>query len=103
MSEAPSPVFSQSLPDGVVCTRTTAAFTEATLPAGLKKVHNTKAGVWAVVSLLEGTASFRFLPEDEVRALAAGDDVVVDPQHDHVLTPGPGMKVQIAFWHHPPP
>ncbi len=90
--------FAQSLPEGVVCTRTTDAFTEDTLPAGLKTVHSTRDGVWAVVSLLEGSASFRFLPEDEVRTLVAGDEVVVDPQHDHVLTPGPAMKVHIAFY-----
>jgi tellurite resistance-related uncharacterized protein len=90
--------FAQTLPEGAVCTRTTDVFTEATLPAGLKKVHNTRDGVWAVVSVVDGSASFRFLPEGASRELSAGDEVVVDPRHDHVLTPGPTMKVQIAFF-----
>ena len=90
-----------ALPDDAVCYRTTEVFTAETLPAGLRKVHSTKAGVWGEVKLLAGTARFRFLPEGTEVALRAGDVVVAGPQHEHELLPGPGMQVQIAFWRRP--
>jgi len=90
--------FGQSLPVGAVCTRTTATWTENTLPAELKTVLRTREGVGAVVTILEGAVRLRSLPEDVDAQLAAGDAVVVDPEHDHGLTPDPLMKFQIAFF-----
>ena len=90
-----------TLPDDAVCTRTTAVFTADTLPAGLCKVHRTKAGVWGEVKLLAGSARFRFLPEGTEVVLQAGDVVIAGPEREHELVPGPGMQVQIAFWRRP--
>jgi tellurite resistance-related uncharacterized protein len=37
----------------------TAEFTEASLPAGLRRAHNTKAGVWGLIRVVEGRLAYR--------------------------------------------
>jgi tellurite resistance-related uncharacterized protein len=57
--------MSSELPPGLVAYKRTPEFDENTLPAGLKKAHSTKAGVWGVIHILEGRLiyrSFVYLP-----------------------------------------
>ena len=41
--------------------KSTPVFDENTLPAGLRKEHRTKAGVWGVIRVLEGRLRYRCL------------------------------------------
>ncbi|SEQ93585.1 Uncharacterized protein, possibly involved in tellurite resistance [Faunimonas pinastri] len=47
------------LPDGFESYRRTDLFTEATLPAGLRKDHGNKADVWGVIHVVGGTLRYR--------------------------------------------
>ncbi len=47
------------LPDGFVSYKRTPIFTEETVPAGLKKNHSTKTGVWAKIIVTEGKLRYR--------------------------------------------
>ncbi|WP_269448451.1 DUF1971 domain-containing protein [Acetobacter cerevisiae] len=51
--------------------RITSEFNAITLPAGLRQRHATKAGVWAVIRILEGTATLVYVDTGEVRHLRA--------------------------------
>jgi len=46
--------MSEELPPGLIAYRRTPVFTEATLPAGLRHRHQTKAGVWGLITVVEG-------------------------------------------------
>lgn len=52
----------------------TGVFTETTVPAALLRAHNTKAGVWGLIHVLEGRLAYRV--RDDRR-----------PASDQVLTP----------------
>ncbi|MEO7410774.1 MAG: DUF1971 domain-containing protein, partial [Sphingomicrobium sp.] len=41
--------------------KSTPVFDEKTLPAGLRKEHRTKPGVWGVIRMLEGRLRYRVL------------------------------------------
>jgi tellurite resistance-related uncharacterized protein len=47
------------LPPGLVPDRRTADFTEATLPAGLRRAHTTKEGAWGLIHVVEGRLLYR--------------------------------------------
>jgi len=49
------------LPPGIVPYRRTPIFTETTLPAGLRRRHQTKPGTWGLIVVLEGRLRFRRL------------------------------------------
>ncbi|HEX8668048.1 MAG TPA: DUF1971 domain-containing protein [Allosphingosinicella sp.] len=40
--------------------KVTAVFDEETLPAGLRRVHSTKAGTWGLIRVLEGRLRLAF-------------------------------------------
>ena len=81
----------KSLPPEVTPYQRTKEFTEATVPDGLQNRHNTKAGVWGRICVLEGTMLYRILePEIEDHTLTPGTDGIVEPQVDHqVIFDGP--------------
>lgn len=47
------------LPPDVRPYNRTPDFTEATLPEGLRRAHDTKAGVWGLIHVLEGRLAYR--------------------------------------------
>lgn len=47
------------LPSDVRPYKRTEVFTEETVPAGLRRAHNTKAGVWGLIHVLEGRLAYR--------------------------------------------
>lgn len=47
------------LPEHFVPSKRTPEFTEATVPAGLRKDHATRAGTWARIHVLEGRLRYR--------------------------------------------
>lgn len=81
----------KSLPNDVRSYKRTPEFTEATVPVGLVRRHDTKAGVWARIRVLEGRLTYRILePEIEEHVLEPGRDGIVEPGiHHQVETTGP--------------
>ena len=68
--------MSDMLPDGLTAYKRTPVFDQNSIPAGLRREHRTKEGVWALIHVLEGQLLYR----------------VLAPAHEQVLTPTtPGL------------
>lgn len=86
------------LPEGLQEYKRTPEFTETTIPAGLLKDHNTKAGVWGLIHVLQGSLQYTVHhPADRTYDLAAGDlGIVVPLMKHHVKAPGK-VRFYVAF------
>lgn len=67
------------LPDHVRPYNRTATFDETTIPAGLLKDHQTKAGVWGVITVLSGALRYRIE--------ASGEDITLTPENPGIVAP----------------
>ncbi len=47
------------LPAGLTAYKQTSVFDQDSLPAGLRREHRTKAGVWALIHVVEGSLRYR--------------------------------------------
>ncbi|ABQ71313.1 MULTISPECIES: DUF1971 domain-containing protein [Sphingomonadaceae] len=78
-------------------------FDQDTLPAALRARHDTKAGVWGLIRVLEGELKLTYLePASEV-ILKPGHPGLIEPQQPHFVTPLGPMRMQVEFYHEPPP
>lgn len=69
----------KTLPPGFVAYSRSPDFTPATLPARLQASHFTKAGVWALLHVLEGKVLYRLEPPHSGEQLvSAGECVVIE-------------------------
>jgi len=76
-------------------------FDENTLPAGLRREHRTRLGVWGVIRVLDGRLRYRVLgPASEV-ILEPGHPGLVLPDQ-HLVEPLGGMRMQVEFYHQLP-
>jgi truncated hemoglobin YjbI/tellurite resistance-related uncharacterized protein len=80
--------------------KSTLVFDEHSLPAGLRREHSTKAGVWGVIRVLEGR--LRYECEGAFRDLKAGDETLIEPQQPHSVQPLGPMRMQVDFYDVPP-
>ena len=90
-----------SFPDEVVAYRRTPEFDETTTPAGLLGEHNTKAGVWGRIRVIEGALLYRVTdPRREAaeRLLTPEEPPgVVEPEiKHHVALTGP-VRFYVEF------
>ncbi len=82
--------------------RSTPVFDENTLPAALRARHDTKAGVWGVIRVIEGRLRLTYLDPSR--------DVELDPETPGLLLPGQPhfvallgpVKMRIDFYDRPP-
>lgn len=92
----------KSLPANVTAYQRTKEFSETTIPAGLLRRHNTKAGVWGRICVLEGSLTYRILePDLEQHVLAPGRDGVVEPQVFHEVEPIGAVRFFVEFLRRP--
>ncbi len=78
----------KALPDGLQAYRRTPEFDETTTPPALRRRHDTKAGVWGRIVVLEGSLVYRILePSIEEHTL--------DPERSGVVEPGIGHELSI--------
>ncbi|WP_137679614.1 DUF1971 domain-containing protein [Aurantiacibacter suaedae] len=83
--------------------RSTPVFDQDSLPAALRARHDTKAGVWGVIRVLEGELKLTYLdPASEV-ILTPAQPGLIQPQQPHFVTPVDAMKMQVDFWDQAPP
>ncbi|EQB02130.1 DUF1971 domain-containing protein [Sphingobium baderi] len=82
--------------------RSTPVFDQDTLPAALRARHDTKAGVWGVIRVIEGELELTFLDPPSTSLLTPGTPGLVRPQQPHFVTPVGAMKMQIDFYDRPP-
>lgn len=82
--------------------RSTPIFDQDTLPAALRARHNTKAGVWGVIRVIEGHIKLTYLEPRSEQLLDPNTKGLVLPQQQHFVTPIGQVKMQIDFYDHPP-
>lgn len=88
----------KELPTTVAAYKRTDTFTEETIPKGLLKSHNTKAGVWGKIVILAGELSYRILePEIEDHVLTTEHFGVVEPQVRHEVAPLGKVSFYVEF------
>lgn len=83
------------LPDRVVEYKRTVEFTQETVPKGLLRDHQTKRGVWGVLTVVEG--NLRYVVDDTETQLAAGDSAVIVPEQGHHVTPVGAVRFYVSF------
>lgn len=83
--------------------RSTPLFDQDTLPAALRARHDTKAGVWGVIRVIEGALLLTYLdPHSEV-TLTPDRPGLIHPQQPHFVTPLGPLTMQVDFYDRPPP
>ncbi|WP_082745956.1 DUF1971 domain-containing protein [Sphingomonas sp. CCH5-D11] len=94
------------LPDGLEPYRRTAVFTQDTLPAALRRDHDTKPGVWGLIHVLSGALCYRITDprrEPAERVLTPGTPPgVVEPTILHHVEPAGAAEFQVEFHRAPP-
>lgn len=82
--------------------RSTPIFDQDTLPAALRTRHDTKAGVWGVIRVLEGRLQLTCLNPLSESVLTSDNPGIVMPQQPHFVTPLGAMRMQIDFYDQAP-
>lgn len=85
------------LPDGAQPYKRTAIFDEKSMPAGLRRSHNTKEGVWGKIVVLEGVLRLTMLDDGSVHMLTADMCGVVRPLQAHEAEPMGPVRFYIEF------
>ena len=80
----------------------TPVFNEHTLPAGLRKEHRTKPGVWGVIRVLEGRVRYEVLAPASVAILDADHPGLVSPDVPHAVEPLCPMRMYVEFYKQSP-
>jgi len=85
-------------PDDLVAYKKTPEFTEETIPKGFQKDHSTKAGVWGLLHVLEGTLIYT-VNEPAVRQyeVKQGEQAVIAPCLLHSAVPKGKVKFYVEF------
>lgn len=92
----------QQLPTTLRAYKRTPDFTEATMPAGLRRMHETKGGVWGKICVLEGKLLLRFVEDGEKRMLTPDNPGVVCPRQAHEVEPFGPVRFYIEFYSETP-
>lgn len=82
--------------------RSTPVFDQDTLPLALRARHDTKAGVWGVIRVIEGQLELTYLDPPSTTILTPDKPGLVQPQQPHFVTPIGAVKMQVDFYDHPP-
>jgi tellurite resistance-related uncharacterized protein len=82
--------------------KSTPVFDEETLPAGLRREHRTKAGVWGVIRMIEGRLRLTFTATGEERILSPSAPGLVRPEEPHLVAPLGAMRMQVDFYDREP-
>ncbi|TQV77872.1 DUF1971 domain-containing protein [Denitrobaculum tricleocarpae] len=91
----------KELPEGLVSHKRTADFTETTIPLGLLKDHQTKAGVWGLIQVTAGRLRYSIPSRGEEIPLRPGVPGVVEPEVPHRVTPEGSVAFHVEFYSAP--
>ena len=90
-----------ALPPDVDPYQRTPDFTEATLPEGLKRAHDTKPGVWGLIHVLDGRLAYRIddprRPSSEQVLTPETEPGVVEPTIRHEVEPLGPVRFYVEF------
>ena len=89
----------KKLPPEVSAYKRTPEFTRETVPGGLLSAHQTKAGTWGLIVVLEGTLEYRILePEPQTIQLTENLPGVVEPTILHEVEPRGEVRFYVEFY-----
>ncbi|MEG9862650.1 MAG: DUF1971 domain-containing protein [Parvularculales bacterium] len=77
----------QSLPEGAELIRRTDEYRSETFPAGFRRDHLIKQGVWGVLRVEEGSMFYEDKEAGEKRIIEAGQYQVIKPETVHCASP----------------
>ena len=86
-----------ALPPGLTAYKQTPMFDQDSLPAGLRREHRTKVGVWALIHVVEGSLRYRILDPPSEQILTAGTPGIVRPEQPHEVEPLGPMRMFVEF------
>lgn len=78
--------------------KSTPIFDEITLPAGLRKEHRTKVGVWGVIRILEGRVRYEVIDPPAERMLGPSNPGLVLPDQPHLVEPLGRIRMKVEFY-----
>src|SRR3546814_6600762 len=82
--------------------RAAPVFDQDTLPAARRARHDTKAGVWGLIRVIEGELKLTYLDPPSEVVLTPGNPGLILPQQPHYVTPLGPMKMRVDFYDQPP-
>ena len=88
---------SAALPAGLRPYQRTPIFTEDTIPAGLRRRHSTKPGVWGVIRVIEGRLRYRVLVPPAESILDPDHPGIAEPTQPHEVEPMGAVRFFIEF------
>ena len=89
----------KELPASVAAYTGTPTFTEESVPKGLLKAHQTKAGTWGKIVVLEGHLAYKILePAVQEERLSIDHFGVVEPEILHEVQPTGKVKFYVEFY-----
>jgi len=77
-------------------------FDQDTLPQALRARHDTRAGVWGRIWIIEGEVRITYLDPPSELVLTPDNPGLVRPGQSHFVTPLGPMKMQIEFYNQSP-
>jgi tellurite resistance-related uncharacterized protein len=80
----------------------TAIFDEHSLPAGLRREHRTKPGVWGVIRVLDGRLRYVVIDPASEMILEPGHPGLVLPDQPHFVEPLGPVRLQVEFYNQLP-
>lgn len=97
--QGPLILRASDMPDDAQPYRSIGPFDKESIPKGLWRAHNLKAGVWAILTV--ETGSIRFCWDDEAGGnvlLHEGAQLVVPPTVPHHLEDMGAVTISLTFW-----
>lgn len=86
------------LPEGLAAYKRTPVFDQDSLPAGLRREHRTKAGVWALIHVVEGRLRYRILDPLSEQILTPAMPGIVQPEQPHEVDPLGPVRMFVEFY-----
>lgn len=89
----------KNLPEHVISYKRTPDFSELTVPKGLLKAHQTKAGVWGKIVILEGELLYT-INEAEIETIVLNQSLsgIVEPEVLHEVKPLGNVRFYVEFY-----
>lgn len=86
------------LPADLCVLRTTATWTQDTMPAGLRRAHRVASGTWGRLQIQSGELRFRASTEPAIDVvLRAGDSQPIPPDVEHDVEPQGSVQFLVEF------
>jgi len=91
------------MPDGLVSYKRTPSFDQHSIPAGLRRNHATKAGVWGLIRVASGRLRYRIDgPGGRELLLSSVSSGVIAPEVLHHVEPDGDVSFFVEFYRKPP-